>query len=98
MYVSVRECRWANGCTSQLQADAKTRVHLGVSMSILPAVSLVRAMPVGRYLVPFRLTCTCTCVCLVLPQDVAKQLRDQQMVMKGHRDDALVHVSLVLLY
>lgn len=26
-------------------------------------------------------------------QDVAKQLRDQQMVMKGHRDDALVHVS-----
>lgn len=27
------------------------------------------------------------------PQDVAKQLRDQQMVMKGHRDDALVHVS-----
>lgn len=25
-------------------------------------------------------------------QDVAKQLRDQQMVMKGHRDDALVHV------
>ncbi|CAN0359261.1 unnamed protein product, partial [Scytosiphon promiscuus] len=25
-------------------------------------------------------------------KDVAKQLRDQQMVMKGHRDDALVHV------
>lgn len=30
-----------------------------------------------------------------LLQDVAKQLRDQQMVMKGHRDDALVHVSAV---
>lgn len=28
-----------------------------------------------------------------LKQDVAKQLRDQQMVMKGHRDDAIVHVS-----
>jgi hypothetical protein len=25
-------------------------------------------------------------------KDVAKQLRDQQMVMKGHRDSALVHV------
>ena len=24
-------------------------------------------------------------------RDVAKQLRDQQMVMKGHRDSALVH-------
>jgi len=26
------------------------------------------------------------------PRDVAKQLRDSQMVMKGHRDSALVHV------
>jgi len=26
------------------------------------------------------------------PKDVAKQLRDQQMVMKGHRDSSLVHV------
>ena len=25
-------------------------------------------------------------------RDVAKQLRDQQMVMKGHRDSAMVHV------
>jgi protein transport protein SEC61 subunit alpha len=25
-------------------------------------------------------------------RDVAKQLREQQMVMKGHRDSALVHV------
>ena len=25
-------------------------------------------------------------------RDVAKQLRDQQMVMKGHRDSALIHV------
>ena len=25
-------------------------------------------------------------------RDVAKQLRDQQMVMKGHRDSSLVHV------
>lgn len=31
-------------------------------------------------------------------QDVAKQLRDQQMVMKGHRDDALVHVSPRIRY
>ena len=31
-----------------------------------------------------------------MKQDVAKQLRDQQMVMKGHRDDALVHVGLIL--
>lgn len=27
-----------------------------------------------------------------LPQDVARQLRENQMVMKGHRDTALVHV------
>lgn len=26
------------------------------------------------------------------PRDVAKQLRDNQMVMKGHRDSALIHV------
>ena len=25
------------------------------------------------------------------PKDVAKQLRDQQMVLKGHRDNSLVH-------
>lgn len=30
-----------------------------------------------------------------IEQDVAKQLRDQQMVMKGHRDDALVHVRVL---
>ena len=51
----------------------------------LPLLLLTSFSPVFFFF-PFRLF-------IIVPrQDVAKQLRDQQMVMKGHRDDALVHV------
>lgn len=35
---------------------------------------------------------TCDTARNYVRQDVARQLREQQMVMKGHRDTALVHV------